>query len=67
MSGLIYEIYAPVPVVNPATLICDVYSTIIIHCLHLRADYIMFLHLYESLSYILKWELSALAQHGHIA
>jgi hypothetical protein len=67
MSSLIYEIYALVPALNPATVICDVYCTIIVHCLHLRAGYIIFLHLYESLPYLLKRELSALGQRGHVA
>jgi hypothetical protein len=67
MSSLIYEIYALVSTLNPTMLICDVYSTIIVQCLHLRSGYIIFLHLFESLPYLLKRELSTLGQRGHIA
>jgi hypothetical protein len=52
MSNLIYEIYAPVSALNPSTLICDVCFTTILHYLHLRDDYIIFIHLYESAPYL---------------
>jgi hypothetical protein len=67
MSDLICQIYAPMPALIPATLIYDVYSIVIVECLHLKADYIRFLHLYESLFYyILRRERSALGQHGYV-
>jgi hypothetical protein len=61
-----YDIYAPVPALNPSTLISDVYSAIVLHFLHLKVDYIKFVHLYESILYLLKWDLAPFVQCGHV-
>jgi hypothetical protein len=58
MSNLIYEIYALVLALNPSMLICDVCFTTILHYLHLKADYIIFIHLYEFVPYLFKWGLA---------
>jgi hypothetical protein len=66
MSNLMYEIYAPVLTLNPSSLISDVYSAIVLHYLHVNADYIIFVHLYEFILYLFKWDLAPFVQRSHV-